>query len=114
MTTASSLTPVPLETVHHSDGAHQHVVVTARGEFDLSNSSALEEELLAPLWAQPSWLELDASQVEFADSSVLAVLVEVHRRAQLVGCSFRLAKPSPVLLKLLRVTGLDRVLTVCG
>ena len=47
------------------------------------------------------------------DPAGLAVLIGTQRRARLLGIVVRLAAPSVPVAKLLRLTGLDRSLTIC-
>jgi anti-sigma B factor antagonist len=58
-------------------------------------------------------LVLDLSQVPSCDTAGLAVLIGAQRRARLLGIVMRLAAPSPPVAKVLRLTGLDRSLTIC-
>jgi anti-anti-sigma factor len=58
-------------------------------------------------------LVLDLSRVPSCDPAGLAVLVGAERRARTLGIVMRLAAPSGPVAKLLRLTGLDRSLTIC-
>ena len=60
-----------------------------------------------------SLLVLDLSRVPSCDPAGLAVLIGTQRRARLLGIVVRLAAPSLPVAKLLRLTGLDRSLTIC-
>lgn len=76
-----------------------------RGELDLANSPLLRDELFAALDADLAELTLDLSALTFIDSSGLAVLVVVHKRADEKGTALRLRSvTAPV----------DRVLEACG
>ena len=44
----------------------------------------------------------------FCDAQGLTALVRMARHAEQNGCPFRLASPSPSLIKIMRITGLDR------
>ena len=48
----------------------------------------------------------------FCDAGGLTALVRMARYAERNGCPFRLASPSPSLVKIMRITGLDRGLSV--
>ncbi|MFH9471283.1 STAS domain-containing protein [Streptomyces clavifer] len=81
-----------------------HWVVRARGDLDCDSI----DPLFIALWQAVAGHEvvvLDASAVTFADSSFLSLLIDVHQRTQL-----RVAAPRPVLLRLLRTAGVDRVI----
>ncbi|MFJ3706075.1 MULTISPECIES: STAS domain-containing protein [Streptomyces] len=81
-----------------------HWVVRAQGDLDCDTI----DPLFIALWqAAPGHqvVVLDASAVTFADSSFLSLLIEVHRRTEL-----RVAAPGAVLTRLLRTSGVDRVI----
>jgi anti-anti-sigma factor len=59
-------------------------------------------------------LVIDLSGVSFCDVAGLAVLIGTQRRARARGITVRLAAPRPQMAKLLRITGLDRSLTICA
>jgi len=59
-------------------------------------------------------LTIDLSGVSSCDAAGLAVLIGIQRRARARGITVRLAAPAPRVAELLRVTGLDRSLTICA
>jgi anti-sigma B factor antagonist len=79
---------------------------------DHAAAPALREQLLDALSHSTNRLILDLSEVRFCDASGLAVLVGTQHRAQLLGVSLSVAAPRPQIAKVLRITGLDRSLTV--
>ena len=88
------------------------VDVTVRGDVDVHSAPVLRERL-AELVAQgePRLLvHLDA--VTFLDSTGLGVLVGAHKAQREAGRGFELVCNEPRLLRILRLTGLDRVLVV--
>ena len=80
-------------------------VVIAEGELDLAAVPALRGCL-----ADPSVATLDASGVTFIDSSAIAVLLAAHRERATTG--FRLRAPSEPVRRVLRLSGVDRFLTM--
>ena len=88
-------------------------VVRLRDALDAAAVPALRERLIGLLRPGMRLLVLDLSRVRSCDSAGLAVLVGAQRRARLLGIVLRLAVPSPPVAKLLRLTGLDRSLTIC-
>lgn len=99
-------------TVHHAHPAT--TIVPLYGEIDIFTSPALRERLLRALRLSTGPLVLDLSRVSFCDVSGLAVLVGTQRRARALGITLRLAAPRSQTVRLLRVTGLDRVLMMHG
>lgn len=55
---------------------------------------------------------LDLSGVTFIDSSGLRALVAAHKRAEAAGGGLVIVDPSPPVLRLLGLTGLDQVLAI--
>jgi anti-sigma B factor antagonist len=51
---------------------------------------------------------VDLTALTFCDARGLAALVRMAGYAEQKGCPFRLASPSPSLVKIMRITGLDR------
>ena len=88
-------------------------VVRLRDALDAAAVPALRERLIGLLRPGMRLLVLDLSRVPSCDSAGLAVLIGAQRQARLLGVVLRLAAPSPPVTKLLRLTGLDRSLTIC-
>ncbi len=88
-------------------------IVRLRGALDVAAAPALRERLIGLLHPGTRLLVLDLSRVPSCDSAGLAVLIGTQRRAGLLGTVMRLAAPSVPVAKLLRLTGLDRSLTIC-
>ena len=87
-------------------------IVRLDGALDAPAASALRDRLIGLLHPGTRLLVLDLSQVPSCDSAGLAVLVGAERRARTLGIVMRLAAPSVPVAKLLRLTGLDRALTI--
>jgi anti-anti-sigma factor len=89
------------------------VIVRLQGALDVAAAPALRERLIGLLHPGIRLLVLDLSLVPSCDSAGLAVLIGAQRRARVLGIVMRLAAPSVPVAKLLRLTGLDRSLTIC-
>lgn len=87
-----------------------HVVVKVFGELDLFTAPELRTFLIDTLQWRGCHIVLDCSDLGFADSSGLAVLVGVQRRARRAGGSLRLAGLPTLVADQLAVTGLHKVI----
>ena len=88
-------------------------IVRLDGALDVAAAPALRERLIGLLHPGTRLLVLDLSRESSCDSAGLAVLVGAQRRARVLGIVMRLAAPSVPVAKLLRLTGLDRSITIC-
>ena len=88
-------------------------IVRLGGALDLAAAPALRERLIGVLHPGTRLLIIDLSRVPSCDPAGLAVLVGAQRRARLLGIVVRLVAPSLPVSKQLRLTGLDRKLTIC-
>jgi len=84
----------------------EQVVIQARGEVDIATMGALRDSI-EPFLGPNQTIVLDLSQLTFADSALLKVLV--HARGELTqhGGSLLLRNPSKVARRLLTITELD-------
>jgi anti-anti-sigma factor len=90
------------------------IIARLGGDLDIASTPALRERLLGVLSPGVRLLVIDLSGVSFCDVAGLAVLIGTQRRARARGITVRLAAPRPQMARLLRITGLDRSLTICA
>lgn len=91
--------------------ASGHEIVLA-GRLDVHSVSDVRDTLHAAIDAGAGDLVLDVSEVELVDATGLAMLVSADRRAKQADRTVVLRDAGPRLLRILRATGLHRVLTV--
>jgi anti-anti-sigma factor len=107
------MTSVGVTSRHTGSRPAARTIVRLRGALDVAAAPALRERLIGMLHPGTSLLVLDLSRVPSGDPAGLAVLIGTQRRAKLHGIVMRLAAPSLPVANLLRLTGLDRNLTIC-
>jgi anti-sigma B factor antagonist len=86
-------------------------IISVTGELDIATAeqaySYISEVIDA--WAtSPAPVSVDLSGLTFCDASGLGVLARLARHARQAGRQFRLTSPRPSLVKIMRITGLDR------
>ncbi|MEU1708454.1 STAS domain-containing protein [Streptomyces sp. NPDC005706] len=81
-------------------------VIAAHGSYDMHSIPPLADALDAAARKHPK-VVLDASDVDFADSSFLNLLILAHRTGTL-----RVAAPPEQLQRLFEITGTDTVLEI--
>jgi anti-sigma B factor antagonist len=91
---------------------NDHLVMELEGELDLNNAPELREALNSAIDAQPQHLVVDLNQVAFLDSTTLGVLVSAFQRMRNAGGELSLCCPHERMLRLFRMTALDRVFTI--
>ena len=87
-------------------------VVSVTGEIDMATAEPLRQALLTAEGKGCRHLVVDLTQVDFLDSTGLGALVGCLRRQREAGGDLSLAVTHPHLLKVLRVTNLDRVFPI--
>lgn len=92
--------------MHHGDA-----VVSVDGEIDLTSCDQLRERIEAVDLRDARDMVIDLTRVAFIDSTGLSVLVATARRVQDDGHGFGVVADGH-LRELLRITGLDTVMTV--
>lgn len=83
-------------------------VVRVSGELDVRASDRLELAL-GEVVDRGGRVVLDLSGLTFCDSTGLAALVRLHKRAVAAGCTLALRSPMPRVRNLLTLTGLTRL-----
>ena len=87
----------------------QVVVVEVQGDLDAARVPRVRALLEDAVGVRPKQLVVDLSGCSFLDASGLTVLLDVHRRMARVGTVLTLRGCSPRVMKLLSLTGLQRV-----
>jgi anti-anti-sigma factor len=84
------------------------VIVTVRGDLDLSTVGILQDRVAPLLERDPPGLIVDARELRFADSSAIALWVGWSSAAK----RFELRNPSPLLRRVIAGMGLAEKLGV--
>ncbi|MFF2043482.1 STAS domain-containing protein [Kitasatospora sp. NPDC058170] len=80
-------------------------VLSLRGELDLDTADTLRDALDAALRPVGTVVVIDFGDLEFCDSSGLNVLLRARARAGAEGSRIELARPRPMVLRILELTG---------
>ncbi len=87
-------------------------VMKLSGECDVSVAGRLSDAVDAQLSGGTRHLVMDVSELRFADSASIRVLVRAHQVLAARGGGLELAFPQPVVAAALSLLGVDQVLTV--
>lgn len=79
--------------------------VTLRGELDLDRAAALAEQLSGLTTQGATAVDIDASGLNFIDSSGLRALLSAREQLDAAGASLRLTSISPAVERVLEMTG---------
>lgn len=85
------------------------IVLSPVGEFDLSNLDLLRETFLEAATPESNRIVIDLSGTAYVDSMAIGTMLAVARRANEWGGWVRLVAPRPNVLRVLHITGLDKV-----
>src|SRR5882762_2622088 len=89
-----------------------YLVLDVAGEIDVYTAPQLRERLITLVEGGARRVIVDLGRVEFLDSTGLGVLVGALKRLRVVGGELLLVCAQERLLKIFRITGLDRVFTL--
>jgi stage II sporulation protein AA (anti-sigma F factor antagonist) len=85
------------------------LVVSVSGEIDHHSALSMRRDVDNIIWNRtPTHLILDMSEVDFMDSSGLGFIMGRYALMREIGGSLSLRNPSPVVLKMLTMTGFDK------
>jgi anti-sigma B factor antagonist len=102
-----ALEPLALELSCRTDGDGNQIVSVA-GELDIATAEQAYTYISDVIDAWPLPVGVDLSGLLFCDASGLGVLARIARHARQAGRQVRLTAARPSLLKIMRITGLDR------
>jgi len=100
--------PVQLELSCHP-GPNGYQVISVTGELDIATAEQAYAYLSEIIDGRPAPVTVDLSGLTFCDASGLGVLAKTARNARQAGRQLILTSARPSLLKIMRITGLDRV-----
>lgn len=83
-------------------------VLVLSGELDISNGAALEEAVASAAAEHPDLLIFDLAGLRFMDSSGISVLLDAATKVKTV----QVRDPSPIVRRIIQVTGLSGVLGI--
>jgi anti-sigma B factor antagonist len=87
-------------------------VIAVKGEVDLYTAPSLKERIADLVSGGKSKLAVDLAGVEFMDSTGLGVLIGALKRCKEAGGSLSLVAPREPVIKVLSITGLDKVFSI--
>ena len=99
--------PLQLELSCQIDGDGNQIV-SVTGELDIATAEQAYLYISDVIDAWPTPVSVDLSGLTFCDASGLGVLARTARHARQAGRQLRLTAARPSLLKIMRITGLDR------
>lgn len=112
MATPSDPTPKPSVASATFDRAGSHQTVYLSGELDPASVPEIAEAIVARIEPGDERTWLDMSAVGFCDSSGLKMLAALHQRTSADGGLLVVCEPTPLVLRLLEVTGLADVIAL--
>lgn len=87
-------------------------IVTLPAEIDVTNAQSIGDELHAAFGPGVAVVIADMSRTAFLDSSGIRHLLLAHEHAAQANAQLRLVIDSDAVLRILRLTGVDRLLKI--
>jgi anti-sigma B factor antagonist len=88
--------------------ADGYQVIDVTGELDIATAEQAYAYISEVIDAWPEPVTVDLSGLTFCDASGLGALARIARHAKQAGRQLKLASARPSLLKIMRITGMDR------
>ena len=101
------LDPRQLELSCATDGDGNQII-SVTGELDIATAEQAYAYISDVIDAWPTPVSVDLSGLTFCDASGLGALARLARHARQAGRQLRLTAARPSLLKIMRITGLDK------
>jgi anti-sigma B factor antagonist len=89
-------------------------VMTLSGEADIATAAQLSALVTAQLARGTRCLTIDVSELSFADSMSIGILVLAARTLKERGGGLVLLRPQQVVARILEIMGADQVITIRG
>ena len=91
---------------------HGYTILSPQGEIDFATGPQLKDAINERLIAGDVNLVMDLQAVDFIESTGLGALIGGRRRAHALKGTLRLVCTEQQLLKIFRITGLDKVFAI--
>jgi anti-anti-sigma factor len=91
---------------------HGHSALVVSGQIDMANAPTFRQELIAVAAEAHSPALVDLSAVTFLDSSGISALINAHRSLEDPDVSPVLLHRSPMCLRVLEITGVDKIFEI--
>lgn len=88
--------------------------VCLKGEIDIYTSNNLKETLIDMVVNDPQNIIIDATDLDYIDSTGLGVLISVLKRLKQKEKDIYITNIRPNIKKILNITGLDKIFKVEG
>jgi anti-sigma B factor antagonist len=115
MMTAKRMVPVQAQRVEPAQlelscqtGANGYQIVSVTGELDIATAEQAYSYISEVIDGRPAPVTVDLSGLTFCDASGLGALARVARHARQAGRQLMLTSVRPSVMKIMRITGLDR------
>lgn len=105
------MTQLSISVTEWPAGDHVCSLVRLAGEADLTDTS-LRETLAAEIAAGRRRLLVDMTALTFIDSGAIQMIVSAHHVLRAEGGTLALVHPSPAIVRILAVLGVDQVIRV--
>ena len=105
--TIERVEPLALGLSSTTDGDGNQII-SVTGELDIATAEQAYAYISDVIDAWPEPVSVDLSGLTFCDASGLGALARIARHARQAGRQLRLTATRPSLLKIMRITGLDR------
>jgi anti-sigma B factor antagonist len=108
--TGSLLFVLSHRTLPAGEAAVDTAIVDMEGELDIVTADMALERVRAIIDSHKGPVIANLSGIRFCDARGLRALLRMAKYAEQAGCTFQLAEPTPMVIRLLRVTGLNDTL----
>ncbi|WP_099189765.1 STAS domain-containing protein [Tepidibacter mesophilus] len=88
--------------------------IDVHGEIDIYTANELKESLIESISSRPKDIILDASNLEYIDSTGLGVLIGILKRLKIDEKDIYINNAKQNVKKLFNITGLDKIFKVEG
>ena len=92
------------------DDGHDTVVLHLRGELDMSTAAQFRGAVFTAMAANARAIVVDVAELSFIDSTGISAFMAGWRQATTEGRTLCLRHPTPLVVRVLRITGVDRIL----